>query len=107
MAEQRPIADSKPTNKGMRRRVRLLAIAMAAFLTWAAFIAWDQQGRLNVKAAELEQLENELRETVKINEDFQKEIRRLNDPEYILQHIRKQYHYTKPGETLFYTPKSP
>jgi cell division protein DivIC len=80
---------------------------MAAFLTWAAFIAWDQQGRLNVKAAELEQLENELRETVKINEDFQKEIRRLNDPEYILQHIRKQYHYTKPGETLFYTPKSP
>jgi len=94
-------------NKGARRRIRLLAFAMVGFMTWATLILWNQQGRLGVKAAQVEELGQKRTETVQLNEGYKKEIERLNDPEYILQKIRKEYHYAKPGETLFYTPKSP
>lgn len=107
MSEARASGKPEQSNKGARRRMRLFAFAMAAFLTWAAFIAWNQQGRLGAKAAQVGELELKLKETEKQHEEFQKEVRRLNDPEYILQKIRKEYHYAKPGETLFYTPKSP
>ncbi|RKN65784.1 septum formation initiator family protein [Paenibacillus ginsengarvi] len=80
---------------------------MVGFMTWAALILWNQQGRLGVKAAQVDELTQKHVETVKLNEGYKKEIERLNDPEYILQKIRKEYHYSKPGETLFYTPKSP
>lgn len=95
------------SNKGARRRVRLLAFTMVGFMTWAALIVWNQQGHLGVKAAQVEELVQKREETVKLYEDYKKEIERLNDPEYILQKIRKEYHYSRPGETLFYTPKSP
>lgn len=95
------------TNRGARRRIRLLAFAMLGFMTWAALILWNQQGRINVKAAQVVQLEQKRQDTAEVKEQYQLEIERLQDPEYILQKIRKEYHYSKPGETLFYTPKSP
>ncbi|MEF3306558.1 FtsB family cell division protein [Paenibacillus sp. GYB003] len=107
MREAKQTGNPERSNKGARRRVRLLAFAMVGFLTWAALILWNQQGRLGVKAAQVEELMQKQAETVKLNEGYKKEIDRLNDPEYILQKIRKEYHYSRPGETLFYTPKSP
>jgi cell division protein DivIC len=92
-------------HKGSRRRVRLLLLTFLGFLAWAAVIAWNQQGRLDAKAAQVSGLEMKRTETVSMNEDYKKEVVRLNDPEYMLQKIRKEYHYTKPGETLFFTPK--
>lgn len=93
-------------HKGSRRRVRFLMLTLFGFLAWAAVIAWNQQGRLDAKAAQAGELDMKRTESVKLNADYKKEVERLNDPEYILQKIRKEYHYTKPGETLFYTPKS-
>jgi cell division protein DivIC len=95
------------SNKGARRRIRLLGFAMIGFMTWAALILWNQQGLLSAKAAQVAELEQKHEEAVKQNDSYKNEIERLNDPEYILQKIRKEYHYSKPGETLFYTPKSP
>ena len=92
-------------NRGTGKRIRLLMFAMLGFMTWACFMFWNQQGQLNAKAAQLEQLENMRRETANLNEAYKKEIQRLNDSEYILQKIRKEYHYSRPGETLFLTPK--
>ncbi|GAA3411736.1 septum formation initiator family protein [Paenibacillus hodogayensis] len=107
MREAKKAGNPEHSNKGARRRVRLLAFAMVGFMTWAALILWNQQGHLGVKAAQVEELGQKREETTKLNEGYKKEIDRLNDPEYILQKIRKEYHYSKPGETLFYTPKSP
>ncbi|PYI50231.1 FtsB family cell division protein [Paenibacillus flagellatus] len=107
MREASTTGTPETSNRGARRRVRLLAFAMVGFLTWAALILWNQQGRLGVKAAQVEELEQKRIETIQSNENYKKEIERLNDPEYILQKIRKEYHYSRPGETLFYTPKSP
>ncbi|MFK7696869.1 septum formation initiator family protein [Paenibacillus sp. HJGM_3] len=105
---RQPATDTKleQPHKGSRRRVRLLLITLFGFLAWAGVIAWNQQARLDAKSAQASELDTKLTETKKLNADYKKEVERLNDPEYILQKIRKEYHYTKPGETLFYTPKS-
>lgn len=109
----RPIAataplhiEPAPNHKGSRRRVRFLMLVFFGFLAWASVIIWNQQGRLDAKASQVSQLDMKKADAVKLNADYKKEVERLNDPEYILQKIRKEYHYTKPGETLFYTPKS-
>lgn len=107
MREAKKAGNPEQASKGARRRIRLLAFAMVGFMTWAALILWNQQGRLGVKAAQVDELVQKRVETVQLNDGYKKEIERLNDPEYILQKIRKEYHYSKPGETLFYTPKSP
>ncbi|MDF2668215.1 MAG: septum formation initiator [Paenibacillus sp.] len=92
-------------HKGSRRRVRLLMLTLLGFIAWAAVISWNQQGRLDAKAAQVSELDIRLTEAKQLNEEYKKEVVRLNDPEYMLQKIRKEYHYTKPGETLFFTPK--
>lgn len=107
MREASQAGKSVQSNKGARRRMRLLAFAMIGFMTWAALVLWNQQGNLGVKTAAANELEQKRQESVRMNEQYRKEVELLNDPEYILQMIRKEYHYSKPGETLFYTPKSP
>jgi cell division protein DivIC len=80
-------------------------LTLLGFIAWAAVISWNQQGRLDAKAAQVSELDIRLTEAKQLNEEYKKEVVRLNDPEYMLQKIRKEYHYTKPGETLFFTPK--
>jgi cell division protein DivIC len=107
VSDARRAGQSEQSNTGARRRIRLLAFAMFGFMTWAALILWNQQGKIGAKAVQVEQLIQKRTETAGLNEGYKTEIDRLNDPEYILQKIRKEYHYSKAGETLFYTPKSP
>jgi cell division protein DivIC len=102
---QSAIRPSIPTDKGMRRRLRLLTIAVLCFLAWAGLTFWNQMQKINVKASELTVLNEQLAETQETNEKYKLEVVRLNDSEYIEQKIRKDYHYTRNGETTFYTPK--
>lgn len=106
MRETPKTGKPEQSNKGARRRIRLLAFVMVGFSTWAALILWNQQDRLSVKASQVQELDQRLTEAAQANESFRKEVERLNDPEYILQKVRKEYHYSRPGETLFYTPKT-
>lgn len=106
MRQSQSAAQPEQPNKGARRRIRLLLLTVCGFMIWACFILWNQQDKLAVKAAQVAELDAKKAETVKLNEEYKRELLRLNDPEYILQKIRKEYHYTKPGETLFFTPKS-
>ncbi|WP_127587126.1 FtsB family cell division protein [Paenibacillus koleovorans] len=100
--------DSKPEqpHKGSRRLKRIVLLTVLGIVGYASVIAWDQQGKLDALSVQVNALNEKRAETGKLNEQYKKEVERLNDPEYLLQKIRKEYHYTKPGETLFYTPKS-
>jgi cell division protein DivIC len=102
-------ATYNPTNrghKGSRRRLRFLMMLMLCFMSWAGVTMFTQFGKLHVKSSSMKDLNAQLVEVKKINADTKREITRLNDKEYIEQKIRKDLHYTKPGETIFFTPKT-
>jgi cell division protein DivIC len=99
--------NTKPNNKGSYRRRRLVLIVLACFMSWAGVTLWNQIGKLSVKDDKLISLQQKLDETQQINDITKREVVRLNDPEYVEQKIRKELHYVKQGETLFYVPKEP
>ena len=92
---------SKTKYKGTRRRLRLLMVAVICFMGWAGGTLWDQLNKMDVKMSELTILEQKLSEAEQLNAQYKHEITRLNDPEYIEQRLRKDFHMTKEGETLF------
>ncbi|OGX68642.1 MAG: hypothetical protein A2189_03530 [Paenibacillus sp. RIFOXYA1_FULL_44_5] len=97
---------SQQVNKSSRRRIRFVTLLMAAFLIWAIFILYEQFGQVKEKAQQLASIQSEFDQTKKLNGSLQLEVTRLNDPEYIKQMIRKDFYYTKKGETLFITPQT-
>ncbi|NOU98310.1 septum formation initiator family protein [Paenibacillus sp. LMG 31456] len=97
--------NTKPFNKGSYRRRRLVMIVFACFLSWAGVTLWNQIAKTNDRSEKLTALEQKYKETQQTNGDTKREIVRLNDPEYVEQKIRKELHYVKQGETLFYVPK--
>jgi cell division protein DivIC len=102
-------ATPNPTNRGLKgskRRLRLLMILVACFMCWAAVTAFTQFGKLQARSLVVKNLNTQLEDAKKINADTKREITRLNDKEYIEQKIRQDLHFTKPGETIFFTPKT-
>jgi len=95
----------KPNNKGSFRRRRLVLIIFACFMSWAGVTLWNQIDKLKDRSEKVIALEQKKKETEQVNQDSKREIARLNDPEYLEQKIRKELHYVKQGETLFYVPK--
>lgn len=93
-------------NKGSKRRKRILAFCVVAFLTWAlpTFIA--QWSKLNQKSAEMLALQQQLDQLKQTNEQTKRDVARLNDKEYIEQKIRTELHWYKPGETVFPAKKT-
>ncbi len=87
--------------KGTRRRIQLLMVVLICFMTWAAITLWDQIDKVNAKNGKLEMMEVKLEEAQASNEQYQREIIRYQDPEYIEQIIRRDLNMVKEGETLF------
>lgn len=87
--------------KGTRRRIRLLMVVLICFMAWAAVTLWDQLDKVNAKIGKLEMMEVKLEEAQASNEQYQREIIRYQDSEYIEQIIRRDLNMVKEGETLF------
>jgi len=85
--------------------MRLWMFGVCCFLAWAGMSVWNQGDRIAAKAEQLSEMEAKLKQVQEQNEAYKLEVTRLNDSEYIEQKIRKDYHYTRDGETMFYTPK--
>ncbi|PZE19215.1 FtsB family cell division protein [Paenibacillus xerothermodurans] len=96
---------TKQNNKGSYRRRRLVMIILACFLCWAGATLWNQIGKIEERSEKVAALEQKKEQALQMNEAAKREIIRLNDPEYVEQKIRKELHYVKQGETLFYVPK--
>ncbi|WP_426450000.1 FtsB family cell division protein [Paenibacillus sp. S-38] len=99
--------DTQPQNKGTFRRRRLVMLMLACFMSWAGVTLWNQIGKISERKDKVAALEQKEAEVTQINEETQREIARLNDPEYVSQKIRKDLHYIKKGERLFFTPVAP
>jgi cell division protein DivIC len=106
MQQSRNHDSSGKRSTASQRRSRLWMFGVCCFLAWAGFNLWDQGAQHSAKAEQLAEMEAKLGQVKAQNEAYQLEVTRLNDSEYIEQKIRKDYHYTRDGETMFYTPKS-
>ncbi len=93
------------TNKGAKRRIRILSILVISLVIWAFATFWDQSVKMAEEAKKIEALHAKLEETLKVNEETKREIARLNDPEAKEEKQRSDLHYASPGETLFDLPE--
>ncbi len=105
MYNQRTQDKLEKKTAGTRKRLRLLTIALAGFMGWAGVTFWSQLDRLEAKAAELSVLESKLAAAKKTNEEYKRQIDRLNDPEYIEQRVREDFQMFRPGDTPLMTPE--
>lgn len=99
--EQRTDKPPAKKSKGSKRRLRFVFVLFLCFAGWAAVTVWDKQITLNEKNAELQMIQANLDQAKLVNEQYEREISRLHDPEYIEQILRKDHLLTKEGETLF------
>ncbi|NOV02394.1 FtsB family cell division protein [Paenibacillus planticolens] len=93
-----------PNNKrsssvGSKRRLRFLLIFVLCFMSWAAVNIWGQFAKLHEKRNAVANMEQQLIDAKKVKEQTQKEIARLHNDEYLDQIIRRDFHYSKTGET--------
>lgn len=95
-----------PAAVGARRRLRLLLFVMVLFLSWAAYVAFNQHGQLSESHAELRETGKKLTDAQKKSDALRQEITRLNDPEYIGQIARKEQGMGLPGEKPIHIEKS-
>ncbi|NBI30820.1 FtsB family cell division protein [Chengkuizengella marina] len=92
-------------NIGFRRRFKLLIVILISFMSWATMTIWNQAQVLDAKNEQRILLEDQLKETQKLNDEYNNEITRLQDPEYIEQRVRKDLQMTQEGETLLILTK--
>ncbi len=88
------------SNKKHKRKVLLLTIIIIPLFTLLVsnmFSYWSQIYKNKKEKIQLkEQYANKLEEEEKLN----KEITKLNDPEYIAKYAREKYMYSKNGEII-------
>jgi cell division protein DivIC len=89
---------------GMRRRIRMLMFIILCLLVWAGITLWDQSSKLGDKTGKMNTLLLKQTAAEKMNLDLEREVTRLNDPEYREEIARKQLHLGKSGETPFELP---
>lgn len=97
---------SKLKYTGTRKRLRLLMIVLVCFMAWAGMTLWEQVGKVNAKVASLNQSEEKLAKVQKQNEEYRRDILRLNNKEYIEQRVRKEFQMKRLGEKLYITPNT-
>ncbi|MDF2644526.1 MAG: cell division protein [Paenibacillus sp.] len=98
---------SKRSNSvGSKRRLRFLMIFVLCFMSWAAVNIWGQFAKLQEKSSVVANMEQQLAESQKLKEQTTKEIARLHNDEYLDQIIRRDFHYSKTGETPLSVSKS-
>lgn len=94
------ISTTSPKIDGTKRRLKLLLFGMLLFLAWASFTFWGQIDSLQQQRDELAKLKIQLADTQQKNKQSMLQVKRLNDLEYIEQLARKEYFFSKPGDTL-------
>lgn len=97
--------DTSGLTSASKRRMRIWMFGVCCFIAWGGYNVWSQGDQIAAKAEQLTEMEAKLKQVQVQHEAYKLEVTRLNDSEYIEQKIRKDYHYTRDGETMFYTPK--
>ncbi|MGG1550416.1 FtsB family cell division protein [Paenibacillus ferrarius] len=106
MPAQAAVTASRAQRSGSKRRLRILMIFVLCFLCWGINNIWGQFAKLHDRKAVVADMQRQLTEAKRVNETTTKEIARLHNDEYLDQIIRRDFHYSKSGETPLSASKS-
>ncbi|MGG1313964.1 FtsB family cell division protein [Cohnella laeviribosi] len=89
---------STPASVGARRRLKLLFLVVALFMSWAAYTMLRQYHQEAERTVKLREMKDKLAEAEAKTAALKLEVKRLNDPEYVGQIARKDQGMMLPGE---------
>lgn len=92
---------STDPNRARRRRKKLYLLFVGGFMIWFIAAYFQQMNKIDEKYQDLAELQAKLSTVKEKHAKLQAEIRRLHDPEYVLQMERKDLHMTKENEIKF------
>lgn len=90
----------KKTNKGAIRRMSLLFFVFCGVLAYSGYLTFIYCGQIFDKFREKKLLEEKYAKLVEEEELLEKEVSKLQDPEYIAKYAREKYLYSKDGEYI-------
>lgn len=90
----------KKTNKGAVRRMSLLFLVFAGVLVYSGYITFIYWGKIIDKYQEKKELEEKYATLIDEEEVLEKEVSKLQDPDYIAKYAREKYLYSKDGEYI-------
>lgn len=90
----------KKTSKGAIRRMSLLFLLFCGVLIYSGYVTFIYWGKILDKHKEKKDLEKEYANLVKKEELLEKEVSKLQDPDYIAKYAREKYLYSKDGEFI-------
>lgn len=90
-----------------RRRSRILLALLVAFGVWATEKWWEQEQLLRDQEATLARLKQEAVDLGRTREALAAQVKRLENEEYVVELARRYFFLSKPGETLYLTPRTP
>ena len=84
----------------LRRKVFFLLILFFVMIAALFCSFMNSYKQVNEKLKEKEELTLQYKELTDEEEMLQKEVTRLQDPEYIARYVREKYMYSKEGELI-------
>jgi cell division protein DivIC len=104
--EQAPKMPPEVQTRRQKRRLNGRTLVLLGFTAWAAYVFFFVQSP-DLKRIEEDhaRLDAEIRQAIETNQDLQKKIDQLQDPDYIAELARTKYMMVKEGETLIVEPK--
>ena len=90
----------KRTNKGAIRRMSLLFLAFCSVLIYSGYVTVIYWAKILDKYKEKKELENKYAALVEKKDLLEKEVSKLQDPDYIAKYAREKYLYSKDGEYI-------
>ena len=94
------VEDMKKVNKGAKRRLLLLFsifVLLVGYMSYSTITYWKQilQNKKNTK-----ELEKKYSKLVSNKEILEKDLVKLQDPDYVAKYAREKYLYSKEGELI-------
>ena len=90
----------KKTNKGAIRRMSLLFVVFLCVIVYSGYVTVIYWGKIFDKYQEKKMLEEKYASLVEEEELLEKEVSKLQDPEYIAKYARERFLYSKDGEYI-------
>lgn len=94
------VEDMKKVNKGAKRRLLLLFsifVLLVGYMSYSTITYWKQilQNKKDTK-----ELEKKYSKLVSNKEILEKDLVKLQDPDYVAKYAREKYLYSKEGELI-------
>lgn len=98
---QHTIQSNNPKKKHLLRRLLVFFLCFFTVIVGVNITFYQQKVSVKEKQREVEKLSKEMKVLLAEEKDLKDEIKKLNDDEYIAKIARRDYFFSKEGETIF------